>query len=92
MSYSYDRRPVVADATAAPKKPAKIQPIIPFHERDEVLKHLTACEWIVDNWVTHSNPDFALGHEYGATPETYKKMAKFRDELKALADTVRSHL
>lgn len=92
MSYSYDFRTaaaqVAADTTAAPKKPA-IKPIAPRNEQDEVIKHLTSAHYIVKEWVIHSNPDSAMGHEYGATHETYQKVGKIRDELDELTEKIR---
>jgi hypothetical protein len=92
MSYDYDRssrRGIVADdATAAPK-PAKVKPIAPRNEQEEVLKHLTAAHYIIKEWVIHSNPDFAMGHEYGATPKTYQTVGGLRDELDALTEKIR---
>ncbi len=88
MSYSYDRRRgiVADDPTAA--KPAKPKPMVPRHEVEEATKHLSECVWIMKEWVIRSNPDAAIGVEYGATHETYQKMSKLRDELDALKEKI----
>lgn len=89
MSYDYDRRRAFfSDPVAAPKPP-KIKPIAPRHEADEVIKHLTAAHYIIKEWVIHSNPDFAMGHEYGATPKTYQVVGGLRDELDELTEKIR---
>lgn len=87
MGFDYDRRRgLVADATAA--KP-QVKPIAPRSEQDEVIKHLTAAHYVIKEWVIHSNPDFAMGDEYGATPQTYQKLSKLRDELDELTEKIR---
>lgn len=88
--YDYDRRRgiVADDATAAPKPP-KVKPIAPRNEADEVIKHLTAAQYIIKEWVIHSNPDFAMGHEYGATHKTYQTVGGLRDELDELTEKIR---
>lgn len=79
--YDYDRRRVVLaeDPTAMAPRPPKVKPIVPRDEQHEALKHLSEVWSIVKEWVIHSNPEFVNGHEYGATDETYRKMAAFRD-------------
>jgi hypothetical protein len=86
-SYSYDRRRVAEDATAA--KPPKVQPIAPREETEKVVHLLVEAQYIVKEWTIHSNPDFAMGHEYGATPKTYQTVSKLRDELDALTEKIR---
>ena len=89
MSYSYDRRRgVVADDPTAAKA-AKPKPIVPRQEQDDAIKHLTQVQYLMKEWVIRSNPDFALGHEYGASHETYQKMSKIRDEFDALVEKIR---
>lgn len=90
MSYDYDcRRGVQADETTAAPKPPKLRPIAPREEVNEVLKHLTSAHYIIKEWVIHSNPDFAMGHEFGATPKTYQTVGGLRDELDELTEKIR---
>jgi hypothetical protein len=87
--YSYDRRPgVTADETTAAPKP-KLRLIVPYDEREKVIHLLVEAHYIIKEWVIHSNPDFAMGHEYGATPATYKKVGGLRDELDELTEKIR---
>lgn len=85
--YDYDRRRVADDATAA--KPQKLRQIAPRDETEKVVHLLVEAQYIVKEWVIHSNPDFAMGHEFGATPKTYQTVGGLRDELEALTDKIR---
>jgi hypothetical protein len=83
VSYSYDRRRGVTadDTTAMRPRDTKMQPIVPYEERNDALKHLSEFGWMMKEWVIRSNPDAAIGPEHGATHETYATMDKLRDEF-----------
>ena len=94
MGYSYDRRG--DDAAAAKRPPPKMGPV-PWREQEEVVKHLVAAHYVVQEWVIRSNMALRTEEEkhgfpgqFKSTRKEYEALAKLRDELDAVTDKFRS--
>lgn len=79
MAYSYDR-------TAKKSKKSEKTPAIPKDERDDVIKHITSCQWIVKEWGIRTQAHQAENYE-GVSPEREKAVKKFEQLLEKLRET-----
>lgn len=98
MGFDYDRRRgiVADDATAAPK-PKKLDPLIPRHEHDEVIKSLTAIHYIMKEWGIRSNHGLMSAAErarselnYYSTPQFNMVLGDLEDELDSFTKKIRA--
>ncbi len=92
-AYSYDRSRVADDATAAKKAPSQ-KPAIPYQERDEVIKHLSECYWIMKEWGIRAGLAQPHSTDTGppmwvSTPQQHKATVDVIDELHKLQEKIR---
>lgn len=82
-SYSYDR-------TAA--REPKPEPVVPWKEKDEVLRSLTAAQWIVKEWGIRAHLATSGGSNevgYVTTPQKARTIFEIRKDLDELAERIR---
>ena len=96
MAYNYDRSRVAAEGAAAPK-PKPVDPLIPRHEHDEVIKHLTAIHYIMKEWGIRSTHGLMSAAErargelnYYSTSHFNQVMGDLEDELDSFTKKVRA--
>ena len=95
MSYSYDRRSVVADAVAAKRPPPRMRPV-PHTDKADALKNLERVVSHLDMWAGRARMAIDPAHntegfrsQFKSTPKEVAELTKLRDELQAFVDKVR---